>query len=109
VRQISQVRDLATFRRFLALLASRTGQLLNKTDLAAPLGISVPTVAQWIGILETTGQVIAVPPYFESFGKRLVKSPKPPRSRRSPPMAKLLGRGRRRVGRRLAPRDERVE
>jgi len=76
VRQVSQIRDLATFRRFLALLASRTGQLLNKTDLAAPLSISVPTVTQWIGILETTGQVIAVPPYFESFGKRLVKSPK---------------------------------
>ncbi|MCC6193531.1 MAG: ATP-binding protein [Burkholderiales bacterium] len=76
VRQVSQVRDLATFRRFLALLASRTGQLLNKTDLAAPLGISVPTVGEWLGILETTGQVIAVPPYFENFGKRLVKSPK---------------------------------
>lgn len=76
VRQISQVRDLSTFRRFLALLASRSGQLLNKTDLAAPLGISVPTVAEWTGILETTGHVLLVPPYFENFGKRLVKSPK---------------------------------
>jgi predicted AAA+ superfamily ATPase len=76
VRQISQVRDLATFRRFLALLASRGGQLLNKTDVAAPLGVSVPTVAEWIGILETTGQVLLVPPYFENFGKRLIKSPK---------------------------------
>ena len=76
VRQISQVRDLATFRRFLALLASRSGQLLNKTDVAAPLGVSVPTVSDWIGILETTGQVLLVPPYFENFGKRLIKSPK---------------------------------
>jgi predicted AAA+ superfamily ATPase len=76
VRQVSQIRDLATFRRFLALLASRSGQLLNKTDLAAPLGVSVPTMTEWIGILETTGQVLLVPPYFENFGKRLVKSPK---------------------------------
>jgi predicted AAA+ superfamily ATPase len=76
VRQISQVRDLATFRRFLALLASRSGQLLNKTDLAAPLGVSVPTVTEWLGILETTGQIVLVAPYFENFGKRLVKSPK---------------------------------
>ncbi|HTT24735.1 MAG TPA: ATP-binding protein, partial [Candidatus Sulfotelmatobacter sp.] len=37
VRAITNVRDLATFRRFLALLASRHGQILNKTDLAAPL------------------------------------------------------------------------
>ncbi len=38
IRLITNVRDLATFRRFLALVASRHGQLLNKTDLAAPLG-----------------------------------------------------------------------
>jgi len=76
VRQISQIRELATFRRFLALIASRTGQILNKTDLAAPLGVSVPTLSEWISILETTGQIILVPPYFENFGKRLIKSPK---------------------------------
>jgi predicted AAA+ superfamily ATPase len=76
VRAITNVRDLVTFRRFLALLASRHGQMLNKTDFAAPLGISVPTVGEWIRILELTGQVFLVPPYFENFGKRLVKSPK---------------------------------
>jgi hypothetical protein len=76
VRQVTQVRDLATFRRFLALLASRAGTLLNRSEIAAPLGVSVPTVSEWIGILETTGQILSVPPYFENFGKRLVKSPK---------------------------------
>jgi hypothetical protein len=76
VRAVTNVRDLATFRRFLALLASRHGQLLNKTDLAAPLGVSVPTVGDWLHVLEITGQVILVPPYFENFGKRLLKSPK---------------------------------
>src|SRR5207237_3519200 len=76
VRAITNVRDLATFRRFLALLASRHGQVLNKTDLAAPLGISVPTVAQWLGVLETTAQVLIVPPFYENLGKRLLKSPK---------------------------------
>jgi predicted AAA+ superfamily ATPase len=76
VRSVINVRDLATFRRFLALLASRHGQILNKTDLAAPLGVSVPTVSDWLGILEITGQIILVPPYFENFGKRLIKSPK---------------------------------
>jgi predicted AAA+ superfamily ATPase len=76
VRHVSAIRDLATFRRFLALLASRCGQLLNRTDLAAPLGVSVPTLSQWLSIMEITGQIILVPPYFENFGKRLVKSPK---------------------------------
>jgi len=76
VRALLNVRDLATFRRFLSLLASRHGQLLNRSDLAAPLGVSVPTVAGWLHVLEVTGQVILVPPYFQNFGKRLIKSPK---------------------------------
>src|SRR6266404_314127 len=76
VRSITNVRDLVTFRRFIALLASRHGQILNKTDLAAPLGVSVPTISEWLHVLEITSQIIIVPPYFENLGKRLVKTPK---------------------------------
>src|SRR5246500_1522075 len=76
VRAITNVRDLVTFRRFIALLASRHGQILNKTDLAAPLGVSVPTISEWLRVLEITSEVMIVPPYFENLGKRLVKTPK---------------------------------
>ena len=76
VRSISAVQEPAAFRRFLALVASRHGQVLNKTDLAAPLGMSVPGIGRWLDILETTGQILIVPPYFENVGKRLLKSPK---------------------------------
>jgi uncharacterized protein len=76
VRALIAIRDLAAFRRFISLLASRTGQILNKTDIAAPLGVSIPTVSQWLGILEITGQILLVPPFFENFGKRIIKSPK---------------------------------
>ena len=76
VRAVSSIRDLSTFRRFLSLVASRCGQMLNKTDLAAPLGISVPTITEWLSILETTGEILLIPPFHENFGKRLIKSPK---------------------------------
>jgi hypothetical protein len=76
VRAVTAVKDLATFRRFLAVLASRHGQVLNKTDLAAPLGVSVPTITQWLGVLETTAQILIIPPFYENLGKRLIKSPK---------------------------------
>ncbi len=76
VRAITAIRDLATFRRFLSLLATRCGQILNRTDLAAPLGVSVPTISEWLSILEITSQIILVSPFFENFGKRLIKSPK---------------------------------
>lgn len=76
VRAVTAVRDLAAYRRFLALVASRHGQILNKTALAAPLGVSVPTITQWLGVLETTAQILIVPPFYENLGKRLIKSPK---------------------------------
>jgi predicted AAA+ superfamily ATPase len=76
VRSISAVQDLVSFRRFLGIVASRHGRVLNKSDLAAPLGMSVPSVGRWLDILEATAQILIVPPYFENLGKRLIKSPK---------------------------------
>lgn len=76
LRAVTNVRDLATFRRFLALVAGRHGQILNRAAIAGPLGITVPTVGEWLRVLEVTGQIIIVPPYFENFGKRLIKAPK---------------------------------
>jgi predicted AAA+ superfamily ATPase len=76
VRAISSIRDLATFRRFLSLVASRCGQILNRANMAGPLGVSVPTISEWLNILEITGHIILVPPFYENFGKRLIKSPR---------------------------------
>lgn len=76
MRAVTAVQDLATFRRFLALVAARHGQILNKSDLAAPLGVSVPTIGRWLDVLETTAQFLNVPPFYENLGKRLIKSPK---------------------------------
>ncbi|MCX7877560.1 MAG: ATP-binding protein [Ignavibacteria bacterium] len=76
VRQISNIRDLPTFRRFFSLLASHTGNMLNRSALAASVGVSVPVISQWLNILELTEQIILLPQYFENFGKRIIKSPK---------------------------------
>ena len=76
VRSITAVQDLSTFRRFIALLATRHGQVLNKSDLASPLGISVPSVSRWMDILEATAQIIVMQPFYDNLGKRLIKSPR---------------------------------
>lgn len=76
VRAVLNVRDLGLFRRFLSLLATRHGQVLNKTNLAAPLGLSVPALSAWLHVLEVTGQVLVVQPWLENAGKRLLKTPK---------------------------------
>jgi uncharacterized protein len=76
VRAVTAVQDLGAFRRFLALLATRHGQILNKTDLAGPLGMSVPGISKWLDILETTAQIFIIQPFFENMGKRIIRSPR---------------------------------
>jgi hypothetical protein len=76
IRSLLNVRNLRTFEHFLLLCASRSGQLLNYSDISGALGVSEPTIKEWISILETSGLIFILPPYFENFSKRIVKTPK---------------------------------
>jgi uncharacterized protein len=76
VRGLRQIGDLTQFQSFSRVLAARSSQLLNLSDVSRDLGISLNTAKQWLSILEATYQVIVVRPYFENVGKRLVKTPK---------------------------------
>ncbi len=76
VRSIRQVGDLTQYQGFLRILAARSAQLLNLTDIARDLGVAVNTVKAWLSVLEATFQVIVLRPYFANVGKRLVKTPK---------------------------------
>ncbi len=76
VRSLRQVGDLLSFQSFLRALAARTGQLLNLTDVARDLGITVNTAKAWLSVLEATFQVIVLRPYHANIGKRLIKTPK---------------------------------
>lgn len=68
--------NLNTFRRFLQLCAAYAGQLLNYSAIAKAVGVSAPTIQSWFSILEQSYLVFRLPPYFQNFGKRLIKSPK---------------------------------
>ena len=76
VRQFANIRNLIAFETFLKLLAGRVGQIVNLSDLSSSTGVSATALSQWLGILEASFIVFRLPPYFENFGKRLVKSPK---------------------------------
>ena len=64
------------FRDLVTLLAARTAQSLNMTGLSNDIGISVPTIKAWIGILEAAQLVFLLRPYHVNLGSRLVKTPK---------------------------------
>jgi len=76
VRQILNVTSLRDFERFIRLLAARSGNLLNRTELAKDVGVSPRTIGDWIAVLEASGQIVLLEPWFRNFSKRMVKTPK---------------------------------
>ena len=76
VRQLLNVSSLRDFDRFMRASAVRSGQLLNKTELAKEVGISNKTATEWLSVLQASNQITLIEPYFTNVGKRLTKTPK---------------------------------
>jgi predicted AAA+ superfamily ATPase len=76
LRQVSQIDSLVDFRQVMELLALRTGNLLNQSDIARDAAVSQPTVHRYLGLLETTHLFTRLPAYTRSRTTRLLKSPK---------------------------------
>ncbi len=74
--QLIQVKDLRSFHRFLRLCAGRTGQVVNLSDLARDADVSHTTIKQWLSVLEASFLIFFLPPWYDNFQKRLVKSSK---------------------------------
>jgi uncharacterized protein len=76
LRQQVNIRNLSHFETFLKLLAGRTGQIVNLQALSNDIGISSTTLSEWLSVLEASFIIHRVYPYYENFGKRIIKSPK---------------------------------
>jgi uncharacterized protein len=76
LRDVLRVMDVDTFDRFVRLAAAHTGQELNMAALAGDVGVTLPTVKQWIGALRTSFLVTLLQPHARNFGKRLRRHPR---------------------------------
>lgn len=76
IRQIKNIGDLSSFQRFLQLVSGRVGQIVNLSSLASDTGVSHRTVESWLSVLEASYIIFRLQPYFQNFGKRVIKSPK---------------------------------
>jgi predicted AAA+ superfamily ATPase len=76
VRSVLQVGSLRDFDRCLRSLALRVGSLINFSDIAKDVGVSANTAKAWIGVLEASGIIHLLEPFFDNQNKRLIKSPK---------------------------------
>ena len=76
VKDILSISDETSFHQFLGAVAARTGQLLNYAELARDVAIDNKTAKSWLSVLETSGLIYLLKPYYRNVTKRLVKAPK---------------------------------
>ena len=76
IKDLAQVGKLNEFYDFLVYMAARTGQELKYDEIANAIGISAPTAKAWVTILERSGVIFILRPYYSNITKRLVKTPK---------------------------------
>lgn len=76
VRDLLQITNLSSFRKFLKLCASRIGSLFVASQLANEVGVSANTIKSWLSVLQASYIITMLPPYYENVTKRLVKTPK---------------------------------
>lgn len=76
VRDILNISNEISFTNFMRAIAARSGRLLNYSDLARDADIDHKTAKKWLSILEASGLVYLLQPYYKNINKRMVKTPK---------------------------------
>ena len=71
-----EIKDEIAFTRFLTSVAARTGQILNYASISEEVGVTQATIKNWISVLEKTGIVFILQPYYSSHLTRAIKTPK---------------------------------
>jgi len=75
-RDLADIRDIDSFIRFVNVLASRSGTILNKSNLSNDIGIKDSTTENYLSIMTRIYQSSLIQPFFANIGKQFVKSPK---------------------------------
>lgn len=76
IHDLEQVGKLNEFYNFLVFMAARTGQELKYDEIAKNVGVSAPTAKAWVTMLERSGIIFILHPYYSNITNRLVKTPK---------------------------------
>ena len=76
IRDVLNIQDESAFIKFVKAVASLTGEMLNLTTIAEICGKDVKTVRAWLSVMESSGLVYLLEPYYNNFNKRLIKTPK---------------------------------
>ena len=76
VKELINVSNIETFKRFMITVASRNSEQLNYTNIANDVGISDKTAASWLNVLVSSGIIYLLTPYKSTKEKRVNHMPK---------------------------------
>src|SRR3990172_5613244 len=76
VRDLANIDGLIDIPRLLALLAARSGALINMAEVSRAAGIAHSTLRRYLALLQATFIFQPLPAWSTNIGKRFVKSPK---------------------------------
>ncbi|MHC6203320.1 ATP-binding protein [Breznakiellaceae bacterium SP9] len=76
IKDMLRIQDESAFIKFVKALASLSGEMLNYTTVAEICGKDAKTVKAWLSVMESSGLVYLLEPYYNNFNKRLIKTPK---------------------------------
>ncbi len=76
LRDLSAIENLADFRRLMRAACLRLGNVLNQAELARDVGLPPSTAQRYLGLLETSYQLVRLEPFAVNRTKRLTRSPK---------------------------------
>lgn len=76
IKEEIEIKDTLAFTRFLSAAAARTAQMLNYASIAQEVGVTQATIKNWISVLERTGIIFILQPYYSSHLTRAIKTPK---------------------------------
>ena len=76
VRELADLAHMASLRNIVRLLAARTAQEVNVTDLGRELGLPTPTLRRYLPLLETIYLHHLVPAWSRNLTAKVVRRPK---------------------------------
>lgn len=76
LRDLSLVQEISSLQVLAELICSRAGQLINYSNLANDINVSVDSIRRWLTILESTYYCFSIRPWSRNVRNSLLKQPK---------------------------------
>ncbi len=76
VHALINLKNEAKFYDFMVACAARSGQLFNASDIANAIDVNYKTVQSWVSLLQASGIIRLIRPFWQNVNKRLTKASK---------------------------------